>query len=331
MEQASWIAGHVNAYEFFGGVARIIVPDNLKTGVIKHTRTELLLNKSYQELAEHYGTAIIPARVRTPKDKATVEGAVGIVTTFILASIRNQQFFSLAELNEAIHKRLHEYNHRPFQRKDGSRATRFADERQFLLPLPKQTFELAEWRIATAQKNYHVLVDENFYSVPFEFIGYKIDVRLTRNIVELFYDHNRIASHVRIQDKRGGYSSADEHMPPNHKAYIEWTGDKLRAEASKVGQNTVAVVDSILSSYKVERQAHRACLQLLKLADAYTPEVLELACGETFKYSKTPTLKTVQSILRFEQFKSTDQHTPSDPASHSFTRGAAYYSDGGRE
>ena len=149
MKQPSWIAGHINAYEYFGGTTRILVPDNLKTSVTKHTKNEIVLNKAYQEMAEHYGTAVIPTRVRIPKDKAAVEGTVGIISTYILAAIRNEKFFSLAELNEVIRKRLHDYNHKPFQRKDGSRAGLFADERQFLLPLPKNAYELSEWRVAS--------------------------------------------------------------------------------------------------------------------------------------------------------------------------------------
>ena len=141
-EQEAWISAHANAYSFFGGVTRILTPDNLKTGVIKNTRSELVLNKSYQELAEHYGTAIIPARVRSPKDKATVEGTVGNISSFILASIRNQTFFSLKELNNVIREKLHAFNHKPFQKKDGSRATWFAEERSFLLPLPRNSYEL---------------------------------------------------------------------------------------------------------------------------------------------------------------------------------------------
>jgi len=162
--QSSWIAAHVNAYEYFGGVTRILVPDNLKTGVTKHTKSEIVLNRSYQEMAEHYGTAIIPTRVRTPKDKATVEGTVGIISTYILAAIRNQKFFTLAELNTEIRERLHKFNHKPFQRKDGSRALLFVEERQFLLPLPARAYELAEWKKAIVQYNYHILTDGHYYS-----------------------------------------------------------------------------------------------------------------------------------------------------------------------
>ncbi|MCL2299585.1 MAG: hypothetical protein FWC27_05500 [Firmicutes bacterium] len=172
------------------------MPDNLKTGVIKNTRAELVLNKAYQELAEHYGTAIMPARVRTPKDKATVEGSVRNISSFILTVIRNQKFFTLRELNETIRERLYAFNHKPFQKKDGSRATWFGEKRVVLLPLPRDPFELAVWKIATVAFNYHIGVDEQFYSVPFEFIKRKVDVRL----------HGR----------RRQYSTQEAHMLPDH-------------------------------------------------------------------------------------------------------------------
>jgi transposase len=154
--QECWTEAHVHAYQFFGGVTRILVPDNLKTGVIKIAKDEVVLNKSYQELAEHYNTAIIPARVRTPKDKASVEDTVGVISTWILAALRKQQFLSLNELNEAITEKLWEFNHKPFQKKEGSRTSSFAEEELFLQPLPAQAFELATWKVATVQFNYHI-------------------------------------------------------------------------------------------------------------------------------------------------------------------------------
>ena len=141
-KQEAWITGHVNAYRYFGGVTRILTPDNLKTGIVKNSRTETVLNKSYQEMAEHYGTAILPARPRSPKDKAFVEGSVGVVSTWILAALRNRQFLSLMELNEAIHEKLETFNHKPFQKREGSRAACFAEEKLFLLPLPATPFEI---------------------------------------------------------------------------------------------------------------------------------------------------------------------------------------------
>ncbi|MEW6651588.1 MAG: IS21 family transposase [Chloroflexota bacterium] len=328
-DQETWIAAHVNAYNFFGGATRILVPDNLKTGVVKHTRMEIILNRSYQALAEHYSTAIIPARVRTPKDKATVEGSVGIISTWILAAIRNQKFFSLQELNETIRERLHTFNHRPFQKKDGCRATLFAEERMSLLPLPTSAFELAVWKIATVQYNYHVSVDGQFYSVPFEYIKRKVNVRLTRNVVEVFFEGSRICSHVRLYGRHGQYSTTDAHMPSNHQQYTHWNGERFRKWAAKIGANTAAVVETILMSYKVEQQGYRACMALLKLADHYTPKRLEAACAKALFYTPRPSYKAIQAILKSGQDKITEKSVaPAEPSAFGFTRGADYYGRG---
>lgn len=326
--QPSWIAGHVNAYEYFGGVARILVPDNLKTGVTKHTKSEIILNRSYQEMAEHYGTAIIPTRVRAPKDKATVEGTVGIISTYILAAIRNQKFFTLSELNAEIHERLQKFNHKPFQRKDGSRAALFAEEHQYLLPLPTRAYELSEWKKATVQYNYHVLVDGHYYSVPYEYIKREVDVRLTRNVVEVFCDGSRICSHVRLYDRRNIYSTQDSHMPPNHQEYSQWNGDRFRAWAAKIGVNTVVVVEALFAGYKVEQRGYRTCTSLHKLSEQYTPERLEAACGAALKYTPRPSYKAIQTILKSGRDKPGETQLPSEPSKYGFTRGSEYYKGG---
>lgn len=325
--QEAWTTAHVNAYQFFGGVTRILVPDNLKTGVTKHTRAEIVLNRSYQELAEHYGTAIIPARVRTPKDKATVEGTVGIISTYILAAIRNQRFFSVRELNNVIRERLHTFNHKPFQKKDGSRASLFAEERMTLLPLPAAPYELAVWSYATVRYDYHIQADERYYSVPFEYIKREVQVRLTHNIVEVFHEGVRICSHVRLYGQRGQYSTSESHMPPNHQQYVQWNGERFRKWTAKIGPNTVSVAESILSGYKVEQQGYRACMALLKLSDQYTPERLESACAKAFFYTPRPSFKSIQTILKTGQDKPSGESAP-PPDNHGFTRGADYYKRG---
>ena len=328
-KQEAWIAAHVNAYGFFGGVTRILVPDNLKTGVMKNTKAETVLNKTYQELSEHYGTAVIPARVRTPKDKPTVEGAVGNISTFILAAIRSQRFFSLRELNAVIREKLHAFNHKPFQKKEGSRASVFVEERTFLLPLPKNAFELASWKIATVQYNYHVSVDGQFYSVPYEYIKRKVDVRLTRNVVEVIFEGIRVCSHVRLHGRQGQYSTQEAHMPPNHQQYTQWNGDRFRKWAAKIGENTATIVETILTGYKVEQQGYRACMALLKMADTYTPERLETACGRALSYTPRPSYKAIQAILKSGQDKISEKSAaPSDPSPFGFTRGADYYGRG---
>jgi len=329
--QDAWVAAHVNAYQHFGGVTRILVPDNLKTGVVKNTKFELVLNKSYQEMAEHYGTAIIPARVRAPKDKASVEGTVGNVSSYILAAIRNQRFFTLRELNESIKERLYAFNHKPFQKKDGSRATWFAEERASLLPLPRNPFELAEWKSATVSFNYHIAVDEQYYSVPFEYIKRRVDVRMTRSMIEIFFEGNRICSHVRLHGRRGQYSTQETHMPPNHQQYVQWNGERFRKWAGKIGQNTSAVVEAILTGYAVEQQGYRACMALLKLSEQYSPERLESACAKALDYTPRPSYKAIQTILKSGQDKlSTAPAATVEPSAFGFTRGAEYYK-GGRE
>lgn len=175
-------------------------------------------------MAEHYGTAIIP---RTPKDKAFVEGSVGVVSTWILAALRNRQFLSLDELNRAIWEKLADFNHKPFQKKDGSRASDFEEEKLFLLPLPPNPFELAEWKTATVQYNYHISVDRMNYSVPYEYIKQKVDVRLTGSAVEIYFCGTRVASHLRLYGRPNQYSTLKEHMPPEHTAYLQWNSERF--------------------------------------------------------------------------------------------------------
>ena len=328
MKQEAWIAAHVNAYRFFGGVTRILTPDNLKTGVIKNTKSETVINRTYREMAEHYGTAIIPARPRTPKDKAFVEGAVGVVSTWIIAALRNRQFFSLQELNEAVWEKLYEFNHKPFQKKTGSRASVFEEEQPFLLPLPSSPFELAVWKVATVQYNYHISVDKQNYSVPYEYIKQKVDVRITTHTVEVFFQGNRIASHPRLHGRPGQYSTLETHMPPDHQQYLQWNADRFLRWAEQIGSNTTAVIRHFLSMYKVEQQGYKACMALLKLTDKYPPERLEAACHKALSFTPQPSYKIIQSILKTGQDKLLREEP--EPVSrsasrYSFTRGAEYY------
>ncbi len=325
--QEAWITAHVNAYIFFGGTTRILVPDNLKTGVDKVTKSETLLNRSYQEMSQHYDTAIIPARVRTPKDKATVEGTVGIISNWILAAIRNQQFLSLRELNLVIKQKLHNFNHKPFQKKEGSRALLFAEERMFLQPLPIRPYEYAVLKVATVLYNYHISVDGQNYSVPFEYIKRKVDVRLTKSTVEVLCDNDRICSHKRLYGRPNQYSTVPEHMPPNHQKYMQWNGDRFRAWAAKIGTHTETVIGIFLTTSKVEQQGYKSCMALLKLADKYTEERLENACTKALHYTARPNYKSIAAILSSGQDK--PAYPPPKSAPQGFVRGADYYRTGG--
>ena len=213
MKQKSWINAHVHMYEYFGGVARILVPDNCKTAVVHNGGfKDQQINETYQEMAEHYGTAIIPARVRAPKDKPNAEGTVGNISTWIIAALRDEQFFSLAELNRAIRDKPELFNQRLFQKKEGSRRSLFlGEEKPLLAPLPATRFELSDWKTATVQFNYHISVDGMLYSVPYEYIKKKVDVKVTDTTIEIFYNHNRSASHRRLKGRSGQHSTITEH------------------------------------------------------------------------------------------------------------------------
>lgn len=296
--QRAWIAAHVHMYEYFGGVAKILVPDNCKTAVVHNGDWyNQQLNAVYHEMAEHYGTAIIPARVRKPKDKPNAEGTVGNISTWIIAALRNEQFFSLAELNKAIKEKLDEFNKRLFQKKEGSRLDLFRDEELPLLaPLPATPFELAEWKQATVQFNYHISIDGMLYSVPYEYIKRKVDVRVTDKAIEIFYNHSRIASHRRLYGRKGQYDTIMEHMPEDHQKYLEWNGDRFRKWAERIGDNTYQVVNAILTSKRVEQQTYKSCMGLLKLADRYSVRRLEAACEKALGYTATPSYDSVKIL-----------------------------------
>ena len=330
MKQKSWISAHVHMYEYFGGAAKILVPDNCKTAVIHNGGWKnRQINETYQEMAEHYGTAIIPARVRTPKDKPNAEGTVGMISTWITAALRDEQFFSLAGLNRAIREKLELFNHKLFQKKEGSRISLFLEEEKpFLTPLPATRFELADWKQATVQFNYHISIEKMLYSVPYEYIKKKVDVRVTEHTIEIFYNHNRIASHRRLTGRPGQYSTITEHMPQDHQRYLEWNGDRFRKWAERIGINTYTVVNAILTSKPVEQQTYRSCMGLLKLAEKYSDSRLETACKKALSFTVSPSYKSISNILA----TGADQTNPSESGSGNtkqktkgITRGADYY------
>lgn len=331
--QESWIAAHVNAFNFYGGITRILVPDNLKTGVEKASLYSPVINKTYHEMAEHYGTAVIPARVRKPKDKPNAEGIVGIISTWIIAALRNQTFFSLAELNKAITQKLHEFNSKPFQKKPGSRLSTFLEEECYALqPLPASAYELATWKIATVQFNYHISVDNMHYSVPYEYIKHKVDVRITKGVIEVFYNNHRVCSHPRLYGHPGQYATTEDHMPDKHKQFIQWNAERFISWAKNVGPSTTTVIKAILSFHRIEQQGYKACMALLKLADKYSLVRLEAACTRALSYTPNPSYKNISTILASGQdtvaielkVTATEQNGDSQNT-HSFTRGAKYY------
>ena len=332
----NWIKAHNHMYQFFGGVTPMLVSDNCTTAV-NHQKSNWYtpaLNTTYHEMAEHYNVAILPARVRKPKDKPNVEGSVGKISTWITAALRNEQFFSRAELNAAIREKLNAYNARKFQKKECSRLSLFLEEEKPLLAaLPATPFELCEWKQATVQFNYHIAVDKMYYSVPFQYIKEKVDVRITETTIEIFFNHSRIASHRHLYGRPGQYSTVTEHMPPDHQKYLEWNGDRFRKWADSIGINTSKTVDAILTSGRVEQQSYRSCMGLLKLAEKYSPTKLESACTKALTFTSGPSYKSIKNLL--VSMKDNPEETMPDNNStentkpRGITRGARYY--GGKQ
>ena len=334
MKSDDWILAHVHAYDFYGGATRLLIPDNLKTGIDKNTKTETVVNKTYQEMAEHYGTAVLPARIESPNDKPNAEGAVKGIKTWILAALRNEKFFALADLNSAIRSKLNEYNTKAFQKIEGSRHTKYIEEKGFLLPLPRYPFERAEWRTATVQKDYHVKCGHQYYSVPHVYIGKKVDIRATRDVVEMYFENMRICSHRRDDTYRDKYITDKGHMPDGHRKHGEWSGERFRSWAAKVGPNCLSCVEYFLTAAKVEEQAFKTCNALLHLSGKYSSERLERACGRVLSFTPRPSFKAVDSILKSGQDVAEDAEAErkkraDEAVAHGFIRGAKYY--GGEE
>jgi len=331
MNLESWITAHVHAYEFFTGATRILTPDNLKTGVQKADWYSPVINKTYHEMAEYYGTAVIPAGVRRPREKALVERTVGMLSTWITAALRNRQFFSLFELNQAMRRKLEDFNKKPFQKQTGCRESAFIEERPFLIPLPGKPFELSTWKTATVQFNYHIAVDKMYYSVPYEYIKYKVDVRLTASMVEVFYQNARIASHKRLYGHPGQYGTVIEHMPEKHRQYTQWNAERFVRWASGIGPCTERAVKAIIASRKVEEQSYKTCVALLKLADTYSVTRLEAACEKALSYTATPSFRSIRTILKTGSDRLKPETIPADAladTAFAFVRGEAYYGGG---
>lgn len=293
---ASFIGGHVRAFEFFGGVPQLIVPDNLKAGVRRADRYEPSLNRTYAEMANHYGCAVMPARPRKPKDKAKAEASVLLVERWILAVLRNRTFFSLAEVNEAIRELLVKLNEKPFQKLEGSRKSLFETlDKPALRPLPQHPYEFAVWRTARVNIDYHIAVHGVYYSVPYTLVGQQLDVRVTQNVVEVFHKGRRVASHVRAF-RKGQQVTEPLHRPKAHQAHAEWTPSKLITWAESIGPGTGTFVKNLLETKRHPEQGYRACLGLRRLARQYSHDRLEAAALRALAIEAV-SYRSVKSIL----------------------------------
>jgi transposase len=323
---ADWIGSHSRAFAFFGGVPKLVVPDNLRSAVSKASFYDPDINPTYLDLVNHYGTVVIPARVRRPKDKAKVETGVQIVERWILARLRNRQFFSLGQLNRAIAELLEDLNNKPFQKLPGSRKSAFESlDRPALNPLPSQSYPFAEWKKATVNVDYHIEVHRHYYSVPHTLIKKKIDVRITNNTIECFYKNKRVASHIRSHHK-GRHSTVKEHMPKSHQKWAQWTPDRFIRWAGKIGVHTQKLIENVLNSRAHPQQGFRTCLGILRLAKSYGDDRLEAASRRAVAIGGT-SYRSVESILKhnLDQKPLPDQSSKSPPIDHTNIRGARYY------
>jgi transposase len=275
---ANWTGGHVRTFEFIGGVTEVVVPDNLKAGVTHPCRYEPDINMTYQELAEYYGIAVVPARVKKPRDKAKAEVGVQVIERWILARLRDRKFFSLAELNRAIRKLLIEINERPMQHLGKSRKELFEElDRPALKPLPDRPYEFAIWKKARVNIDYHVEYDKHYYSVPHRLHRQEVYLRATERTLEIYFNRERIAMHPRSKAK-GRHTTISEHMPPSHKHYHDWSPERFTRWAAKIGADTEKLIQIVLSSKKHPQQAYRSCLGILGFADKHGQDRLESAC-----------------------------------------------------
>lgn len=331
MKSESWLKCHVNAYTYFGGVPRLLIPDNLKTGITKNTRYETVLNAGYQELAEHYGTAIVPCRVEHPKDKGLAEGSVKYASTWIIAALRNRKFFSMQEIRDAVKEKLEELNSYPFKKREGNRNTAYADEEQdFMQPLPLSPYEPAVWSTAKVQHDYLITDGKNKYSVPFDLIGEQVDIRLTGDTVEVFFHGSRVASHPRQKVMQKEPQVQPDHMPLQHRKYLSYNQDEFRIWAETVGVKTLAVVEHFLSSGTEPEQGYKFCAGLTKLSDRYGCERLERACERVLNYTSSPTLRNISTILKNGQDRVSSAERMDDvPSRGGISRGPGYYRKGG--
>ncbi len=320
---------HVHAYEYFGGVTRILVPDNLKTGVTANTRYETQLNESYRELAEHYGTAIVPARVRHPQDKGLVERSVGFSTTWITAAMRERKFFSIAEVKEAVAERLEFINNKPFQKLPGCRTEAYLnEEKEFMLPLPATPYEPAIWLQSKVGNDYLISDGKNKYSVPFDLIGEKVQIRLTRNTVEVFFKGSRMTSHKRLDVCRMKPVIKTDHMPENHKKYLSYNADEFMNWAKDIGKSVLDVVESFLSIGDVPEQGYKSCISLMKLCERYGKKKLNSVCERILCITSAPKIRNIASLLKSDGNNDVQEKESSDEK-YGITRGAAYYSRNG--
>jgi len=321
-----WIGSHQRAFTFLGGVPEIVVPDNLKSGITKPHRYEPDVNPTYQECAARYGVAVIPARVRRPKDKAKAEAGVLLVERWILAVLRHREFFSLSELNQAIGQLLKRLNTRSFKKLPGCRKDMFTTlDQPALRALPATPYTYAEWKKVRVHIDYHVEIEGHYYSVPYQLVKKQLDARVTDRTVECFHKNKRVSSHLRSSHK-GRHTTVREHMPKSHQQYADWSPERLIKWAESIGSSTAHTITAVLSSRRHPQQGFRSCLGILRLGKSYGNDRLEAACARALLLG-THRYKSIESILKhgLDNKPIPEQQELNLPEDHDNIRGPSYY------
>ncbi|SDC10582.1 Integrase core domain-containing protein, partial [Raineyella antarctica] len=336
MKQDTWLRAHVAMFEFFGGSVPRIVSDNLKTGVLKHPREgEIVLNDAYREMAAHYSAAVLPGRVRKPKDKPSVENTVAHVATWVIASLRDRQFTSLPALKVAIGAQMDEYNRQPFQKRAGSRASVFAaEEAPLLTPLPVVAYEISRWVYGRrVGRNGHVVWERNHYSVPFAHIGTTVDLRITDRVLEAYRGSERLTSHLLLPEGSANeYRTNDADLPAGHR-YRQWDPPRVRDWAERIGPSAVSVVNRIFESVPVDEQGLDPALAVLRLSRRYSAERVEAACRLALAGRvRSPRYAHLAPILATGQDQAAGLRPQrTEPVEDGgYVRGASYYAGGER-
>ncbi|GAB3536403.1 IS21 family transposase [Arthrobacter tecti] len=334
MRQESWLRAHVAMFGFLGGSVPRLVPDNLKTGVISHPREgEVVLNDAYREMAAHYSSAVLPGRVRAPKDKAGVENTVSHVATWVIAGLRHEQFTSLAQLRGQIREQIDAYNRQPFQKRDGSRLSVFTmEELPLMQPLPAVGFEISSWAYKRkVGRNGHVVWAKNFYSVPFTHIGGHVDLRVTDTMLEIYRSDERLTSHLLLPASTTNQYQTNAADLPEGRSFQAWDRARIDQWAARMGPATVTVIGKIFESAPIEEAAYDPALAVLRLSRRFSPVRVEAACALALRGPiRSPRYAHLRPILDTGQDKT--GHVPDGPESDDggYVRGGAYYAGGNR-
>jgi len=320
MKMPNWIEGHIRAFEYFGGVPQILVPDNTKTAVTKASRYEAVLNRTYQEMAEYYGAVIVPTRPYSASDKAPVETSVQIVERRIIAKLRHTQFLSLEELREAVYAEVQILNEQPFQKQPGSRRSIFIETEQHeLMKLPERRYEYAQFKQVKIGFDYHVAVENtHYYSVPYQFAGKEALIRITSHTIEVFCESERIACHVRETNPRRRYITSHSHMPKNHKAVSDWSPERFLSWAAKTGIKTKEYIAWLLERQDHPEQAYRTCAGILRIGSTVFPQTMEEVCAYALA-------QNIYSCTYFAKLLETRKTKSAQPVIHENLRGKDYY------